>query len=517
MWKDGPPRGSSFEPGSGAGAGEPRPGSPTTSPSSPDAPSGRHADSPTTNRNSPGGASGRARYVLYWMQTSQRPWDNPALDLAVEHANALGLPVLVCFGLTAYPEATVRHYTFMLEGIAETAAALADRNIAFAMRYEEPWRLALHLSSAAALVVTDGAYLRLPRSWRSRLADRIDCPLYEVESDVVVPVRLASDKPEFAARTIRRKIHRQAERFLSEPVSTKVDVPAPPDLAGLHDTIAPDDPASALVEIERHQALDRGVPAVSRLYPGGPQTALDRFSRFLEHSLMYYSDHRNQPQTDDTSGMSMHLQYGQISPVRLLVEAARFRDSHGGESGRGSDVQQQYEDFYEELLVRRELAYNYCFYEPRYDSYEALPEWAKKTLAEHSHDERDPLYTIEELEAGGTEDEYWNACMKEMRETGYMHNYVRMYWGKQVLLWSATPEEAFNRLLYLNNRYFLDGLNPASYANVGWIFGLHDRPWTERAVFGKVRIMTPGGLKRKCDMPGYIAKVDRLAKFCRVG
>ena len=457
------------------------------------------------------------RYVLYWMQTSQRPWDNPALDLAIGAANELRLPVLVCFALTAYPEATVRHYTFMLEGIAETAAELSRRGIAFTTRYEEPWRFALYLSSDAALVVTDGAYLRLPCSWRSNLAEEISCPFYEVESDVVVPVRLASDKREYAARTIRGKLHRQVDRFLVEPVSIKVDVPSPPELASQPRCIAPDDPAVVLREIANHQQLDSGVPAVSRLYPGGPGTALDRFSRFLEHSLMYYSDHRNQPQTDDTSGMSMHLQYGQVSPVRLLVEAARFRDSQGGSDGADSAVQTQYEDFFEELLVRRELAYNYCFYEPRYDSYEALPDWAKKTLAEHSHDERDPLYSLEELEAGRTEDEYWNACMTEMRETGYMHNYVRMYWGKQVLLWSATPEQAFERLLYMNNRYFLDGLNPASYANVGWIFGLHDRPWTERAVFGKVRIMTPGGLKRKCDMPGYMAKVDRLAGFCRNG
>ncbi len=463
------------------------------------------------------GAPSNGRYVLYWMQTSQRPWDNPALDLAIGAANELGLPVLVCFGLTAYPEATLRHYTFMLEGIAETASALSAKGIAFTMAYNEPWRLALDLSGDAALVVTDGAYLRLPRSWRANLAERIACPLYEVESDVVVPVRVASDKREFAARTIRKKLHRQVESFFVEPADLKVDVPAPPDLSRWPARIPPDDPAAVLREIAGHQELDSSVQAVSRLYPGGPQTALDRFFRFLEYSLMYYSDHRNQPQTDDTSGMSMHLQYGQISPLRLLVEAARFRDSHGGKDGAESDVGRQYDDFFEELLVRRELAYNYCFYEPDYDSYEALPDWAKTTLAEHSHDERAPLYSLEELEAGRTEDEYWNACMKEMRETGYMHNYVRMYWGKQVLLWSATPEQAFERLLYMNNRYFLDGLNPASYANVGWIFGLHDRPWTERAVFGKVRIMTPGGLKRKCDMPGYIAKVDRLAALVGAG
>jgi deoxyribodipyrimidine photo-lyase len=166
--------------------------------------------------------------------------------------------------------------------------------------------------------------------------------------------------------------------------------------------------------------------------------------------------------------------------------------------------------FLEELLVRRSLAYNYVWYEDNYDSYEGLPDWSKKTLAEHKSDEREHVYSIEQLEAAETHDEYWNAAMREMRTTGYMHNYMRMYWGKKILEWSKDPKEAYERVLAINNAYFLDGRDANSYANVSWIFGLHDRPWTEREVFGKVRYMNANGLKRKFDMNAYLYKVDQL-------
>ncbi|MFW5995499.1 MAG: deoxyribodipyrimidine photo-lyase, partial [Spirochaetia bacterium] len=211
------------------------------------------------------------RYVLYWMQSSQRPWDNPALNLAIISADRLRLPVLVCFALTGYPEATVRHYTFMLEGIAETARLLGHRGMEFVMRCGEPWRFALELAGNAALVVTDGAYLPLPRSWRAALAENIDCPLYEVESDVVVPVRLASDKREFAARTIRRKLHRHVEQFLHEPVNPEPAVRAPEaGLAGtLEGLLDPSDPRTVVNTVVVTYAVDTSVPPVSRLYPGG--------------------------------------------------------------------------------------------------------------------------------------------------------------------------------------------------------------------------------------------------------
>jgi deoxyribodipyrimidine photo-lyase len=178
--------------------------------------------------------------------------------------------------------------------------------------------------------------------------------------------------------------------------------------------------------------------------------------------------------------------------------------------GARSGARQDRESYLEELIVRRELAMNFVHFHPDYDRYRCLPGWAQRTLAEHRDDPRDPVYTRRQLEAAETHDEYWNAAMREMVHTGYMHNYMRMYWAKKIVEWTNTPEGAFDTALYLNNKYFLDGRDPNSYANVAWVFGLHDRPWTERPVFGKVRYMNANGLRRKFDMASYLYVVDRL-------
>ena len=170
------------------------------------------------------------------------------------------------------------------------------------------------------------------------------------------------------------------------------------------------------------------------------------------------------------------------------------------------------EAFIEELIVRRELAINFVYYTPDYDSYACLPGWAKKTLAEHKNDRREYLYSRGELENCRTHDEYWNAAMREMKSTGFMHNYMRMYWGKKILEWSQTPEKAFKAALAINNKYFLDGRDANSYAGVAWIFGMHDRAWFERPIFGKIRYMAASGLERKCDIQAYVAKVNALVK-----
>ena len=228
--------------------------------------------------------------------------------------------------------------------------------------------------------------------------------------------------------------------------------------------------------------------------------ARQRFSRFLRQNLNDYQEHRNQPQTNDVSHMSKYLHFGQISPVWLALQAEKQK-----KAGR-----QNVYSFMEELLVRRELAINFVEFTENYDSYEALPSWARLTLAQHQHDPRPHLYSRHHLEAAATHDPYWNAAMREMRETGYMHNYMRMYWGKKILEWSATPELAFRTALSLNNKYFLDGRDANAFSNVAWVFGQHDRPWPERAIFGKIRYMNAAGLERKCDIRGYVAKVDGL-------
>lgn len=170
------------------------------------------------------------------------------------------------------------------------------------------------------------------------------------------------------------------------------------------------------------------------------------------------------------------------------------------------------EAFLEELIVRRELALNFVNYTANYDQFDALPPWAQRTLSQHARDHRPQTYSRDELERAATHDPYWNAAMHEMTATGYMHNYMRMYWGKRILEWKKTPREAFADSLYLNNKYFLCGRDPNAYANVAWLFGLHDRPWGKRPIFGTVRYINAAGLERKFDMYRYIETVGDMTR-----
>jgi deoxyribodipyrimidine photo-lyase len=443
------------------------------------------------NERSPCGGD----YVLYWMQQSQRARCNHALEHAVALANSSRKPLLVCFGLTGnYPEANLRHYTFMLQGLQETELALAARGIRLVVHVGDPVQVALGLASRAVSLVCDAGYLRHQRAWRREAAAKAPCPVFQVEGDVVVPVEVASDKREFAARTIRRKIHSRVEEFL---VPAREQVLERSSLELNHSSLPLDD----IPALCRRLGVDTSVPAVSRFFHGGTARAEERFRRFLDERFARYAENRNQPRTDDVSHMSPYLHFGQISPVWLAMEARKHREV--GLESRDA--------FLEELLVRRELAVNYVYFTPEYDSISALPEWSRKTLSEHRSDKRTPIYPETVLEHGTTHDPYWNAAMLEMKVTGYMHNAMRMYWGKKILEWSESPEHAFRTTLSLNNKYFLDGRDPSAYANVGWIFGLHDRPFRERPIFGKVRFMNARGLERKSDIRAYVEKVERLA------
>jgi len=437
------------------------------------------------------------RYVLYWMQQSQRPTGNPALEAAVAFANRMKLPVVVAFGLTdGYPEANARHYAFMLEGLRDTAAVLAERNIAFVLRRGSPDDVAIELAADAALVVCDRGYLRHQKAWRARAARAISARMIQVEGDVVVPVDQASDKRETAARTLRPKLARLRDRYVeagrgrsSRPAvkAAGVKLPASLDLS---------DVAALLRELD----IDHSVPPVKRLR-GGPTEAGRRLKAFLAGPLRHYAEARGEPALEQVSFLGAYLHFGQISPLEI---AAAVAQSEAAPDNRTA--------YLEELIVRRELAMNFVEREPHYDRYECLPEWARSTLHAHRGDRREHRYTPQQLAAADTHDPFWNAAMREMRDTGYMHNHMRMYWGKKILEWSDTPEAGFAAALALNNKYFLCGRDPNSYANVAWCFGLHDRPWPERPIFGTVRSMTADGLRRKIDTVGYVRRVDELAR-----
>lgn len=429
------------------------------------------------------------RFVLYWMQQSQRAEWNHALEYTIVRANELDLPAAVVFGLMDdYPEANERHYTFMLQGLEQTFQALEKRGVGTFLGLGQPADVALKAGKEAALIVCDMGYLRHQAEWRGRVADEAGCEVVEIESDVVVPVETVSDHAEYMARTIRPKLHKQFDEFLKPVQKTKPRISA-------NDRELLKGWGQKIPKIGDLQ-VDRSVGVVEK-FKGGTAEAKRRLKNFIRESLKVYDEHSNQPQTDDISMLSPYLHFGQISPLYIALEILK------------SDASKDAKDaFIEQLIVRRELAMNFVWFTPDYDRVSCLPDWAQKTLKDHAGDEREFIYTRRELEQSETHDPYWNAAMTEMRETGFMHNYMRMYWGKKVLEWSPSPEEAFESLLAINNKYFIDGRDPNSYAGVAWVFGKHDQAWKERPVFGKTRYMNAAGLKRKCDIEAYVEKVE---------
>ena len=436
----------------------------------------------------------KGNYVLYWMQQAQRVHLNHALHLAVSQANNHMLPVLVVFGLSPdYPEANWRHFAFMLEGLAEVERSLSDMGIAMQVRIGSPSEVALAASENAALAVCDRGYLRHQRQWRQQVAQKAACPVIEVESDAIIPVAAASGKAEFAARTIRGKIQRQLPALLNPlPVIT------PRQRAqGLYDR--PD-----FSVIAGQLKVDRTIHAVAPLLTGGYSQVRRQLDHFIQDHLSSYTERRSKLDSCASSHMSPYLHFGQISPLEVAIAIQKA----------DAPIEAR-EAFLEELIVRRELAINHVWFNPLYDQYKGLPAWARRTLAAHRSDPRQPSYSYRQLSEARTHDSFWNAAMCEMRETGFMPNYMRMYWGKKILQWQSTPWHAFASALRLNNTYFVDGRDPNSYAGVGWIFGLHDRPWQERPVYGQIRYMARAGLKRKFNMQAYLEAVEQRISMIR--
>jgi deoxyribodipyrimidine photo-lyase len=430
-------------------------------------------------------------YVLYWMQASQRAECNHALEHAVRRANELRLPIVVFFGLTdGFPEANERHYAFMLEGLAEVNAALERKGIRFVVRHIAPDEGAAALAERAALVVTDRGYLRIQKSWRASAAAKMGCPLVQVETDAVVPVEEASPKQEYAAATFRPKIRRKLEEYL---VPLKERRPVKNSLSLEIESLDIADTAGLLAGLE----IARDVKKTDA-FRGGTSEARKKLQIFFKDRIDHFRDLRNNPALDYLSHLSPYLHFGQISPLFVALKVTET-GSPGAEA------------FLEELIVRRELSLNFVHYTPRYDEFEeAVPAWARKTLEAHSGDHRPVLYPCADLEHGRTHDPYWNAAQLEMVRTGKMHGYMRMYWGKKILEWSASPEDAFRTALFLNNKCELDGRDPNGFTGVAWCFGRHDRPWQTRPIFGSVRYMNDRGLCRKFDADLYVKKVGLL-------
>ena len=434
------------------------------------------------------------RYVLYWMQQAQRTRYNHALEYAIARANELQLPLVTCFVLIDnFPDANLRHYRFMLEGLRDLAPELQKRKIQFVLRVGDIPQEVVALSKKAALLVGDWGYLRIQQEWRKQIAEAANCPCTFVETDVIVPVETASPKEEIAARTLRPKLHKLYERFLLVPFGEgrcqygELSLPIRSADVDHHETL--------LQELE----LARRVAPV-KIFQGGQTEAARRLEEFTHEKLGNYHSASNDPANDIVSRLSPYMHFGQISPLEIALRVEE------------ADVDREAKEaFLEQTIVRRELSMNFVWYNPGYDRYEdAIPEWARRTLAEHLQDERPYVYTFSQLEQAETHDPYWNAAQQEMLLTGHMHNYMRMYWGKKIIEWSKTPEEAFYTMLSLNNTYELDGRDPNGFTGVAWCFGRHDHPWKEREVFGKVRYMNARGLERKFKISQYVERIKAL-------
>jgi deoxyribodipyrimidine photo-lyase len=442
----------------------------------------------------------RGEYVLYWCMVNQRVPQNHALQAAIALGNRLGLPVVCYHALRPdYPHASDRLHAFVLQGLDELGAAMRARGVPYWLelprtaRQHVP-RLAA-LGKRAAAVVSDWfpAFI-IPGHLRGA-AKALQVPLVAVDASCVVPMQRIPEK-QVGAYTLRPKLRKLWGEYLGklsegpEPAHARaareVDLGFTPEST----------PGRLVGELDGFD-IDHSVPPVPSR-PGGRAAAVDALGVFVREQVARFDEVRNEPGQRGQSGISPALHWGLLFAgeiARACIEA------HGAE-------QPGVKSFLEELLVRRELGFNYCLHTPvpAQLAFTSLPPWAQQTLTSHRKDRREHLYTLEQLDRGETADPLWNAAQRELREDGRIHGYLRMLWGKKILEWSPSPDEAVARIAHLNDRYALDGRDAVSVANFMWVLGLHDRPFQERPVIGKVRPMSSLRTAEKADLGPYLAR-----------
>ncbi|MCX8029391.1 MAG: deoxyribodipyrimidine photo-lyase [Brevinematales bacterium] len=438
--------------------------------------------------------SPEGKYVLYCMEASQRISYNYALLFTIEKSNELRKPLVVIFNITdQYKHSNARYYKFMLEGIIELKRDFETLGIKFQVRKGDYVSGCIEFGKDSCLVVLDRNYLATQRKWRYEVANKLDTLVVEVDNDVVVPVELVSNKEEPYAYLIRNKIYPIMENFIHE--FKLPDQKVKSSQFDLGEEFFFSDVNIFLNNLN----IDKTVSTVNT-FRGGYNEAVKLLDEFIFNKLSMYKEYRSDPTKNYQSNLSPYLHFGNISPVEIIHKILKnypFEDEN-------------VQSFINELVVWRELARNFVYYNINYNKYEGIPEWAKKTLEEHKGDKREFLYTLQDFENAKTHDIYWNSAQKELLKTGKMHNYMRMYWAKKILEWTKDPKEAFDISCYLNDKYELDGRDPNGYTGISWCFGSFDRPFGERKVIGKIRYMSTKGLENKFDIKKYVEKYKNL-------
>jgi deoxyribodipyrimidine photo-lyase len=410
--------------------------------------------------------------ILYLMSRDQRVHDNHALLYAQESAKEKNVPFGVLFCLkTTFLNATLRQYSFMLEGLQQLEKELNKFHIPFFLIPDNKQQLKKFLKKHhVSLIITDFSPLKYMEK-RAKYFPK-DIPHHEVDAHNIVPCWIASTKQEYSAFTFRKKITPLLQEFLTP-----------------FDTIKKQKKYWPSTKINWEKCfnllkIDKTILPITWL-KSSEKAAIQQLKKFDENN---YSQKRNDPNANALSNLSPYIHFGQISAQKI---ALTIKDKA----------------FLEELIVRRELADNYCFYNENYDNFNGAPHWAKKSLKKHIKDKREYLYSLKKLENAKTHDPLWNAAQKQMVITGKMHGYLRMYWAKKILQWTQTPTLAWQYALYLNDKYELDGRDPNGFVGIAWaLFGLHDRPWQERKIFGLIRYMSFDGMKKKFNVNSFIER-----------
>ncbi|MBN2030588.1 deoxyribodipyrimidine photo-lyase [bacterium] len=431
--------------------------------------------------------------VVYWMSRDQRVRDNWALLYSQQKALEYQIPMAVVFCLVPqFLGAGQRQYHFMIEGLKNIERDLKQLNIQFRLLQGKPEEKIPEFlkQSKSGLLVTDFDPLKIKRKWKEKVGRLLQIPVFEVDAHNIIPCWIASEKQEYAAYTIRPKIHKQLDAFL---------VPFPEmkkhPFLGEKEAALPID-----WEIVKKNLKTETNSQLQSFFLPGETEGSKKLKQFIDKRLNHYSSTRNDPTKNAVSDLSPYLHFGQISAQKIACEIKKTNAEKNSK-----------DDFLEELIVRRELSDNFCNYNEYYDSWRGFPDWAKRTLKEHQSDKREYLYGLEQFENGDTHDPLWNACQMEMVKKGKMHGYMRMYWAKKILEWSPTAEKAMEIAITLNDRYELDGRDSNGYTGIAWaIGGVHDRAWLERPVFGKIRYMSQKGCRSKFDVDQYIKNVNLL-------